>query len=160
MGQESERVEKMQKLLAVTAFSVLALFPQVKRLPPDLGGPRAWRTYAQLNGVGWLALPESSKVAYLDGVRDALGNAYGRARNTPCEKQEGGTYSDLSPVFASPIVIPSIDDFYDEPANLIIPIVDAVEVFLAHLRKVPEAVITERVLEHRRVSNLAPERKQ
>jgi len=118
------------------------------------------RTWGQLNGRAWRTFSEEGKLAYLEGVTSAFGTAYQRALHTPCENQTAlllDAYREVG--FTEGETMASLDHFYEEPANLLIGIVDAVEIAAAKARGVPQEVIDSRVADHRCVANEAPERK-
>lgn len=53
----------------------------------------------------------------------------------------------------------AIDQFYEEPENRLIRVIDALEISAARQRGVPESVIANRILMRRRAADRAPERK-
>ncbi len=118
------------------------------------------RTFGEYNGRGWLDLSEGSRLAYVEGIESAVTAAYERAVHTPCEHQTGLLLEAYRmPGFTGAEEMAAINRFYDEPANLLIRIRDAVEIVAAKARGVPQQEIDKRIAVHRRVANEAPERK-
>jgi hypothetical protein len=148
-------------LLIVLLFALLVPFvilPQAGR-PPAADTRQLRRTYGQLNGRAWNTFSEEAKLAFLEGMESAFGTAYGRSLNTPCEQQNALLLDAYrAPGFTQGEQMIALNRFYAEPENLLIGIVDGKEIVAAKTRGVPQQVIDDRISEHRRVANTAPER--
>jgi len=125
---------------------------------PDPNKP--FRTFGEMNGRAWRGFSLDIKTAYLEGVNAALGEAVVRTLETPCEAQGKGVFDAHRAIgFTRGETIEGIDRFYDQPENLLITIIDALEIVSAKARGVPHDVIEAKISARRRAANEAPERK-
>lgn len=134
---------------------------QVQALSPSIPDASHWRTFGQVNGWFWRVADAGGKSFYLEGVREALYIAHFRALHTSCETDAKNTQEDLLPqsTATNAQIVEAIDSFYEDPANRLIPVVEAMEIVAARRRGVPDTVISDRILLRRRIALEAPEQK-
>jgi hypothetical protein len=148
---------KRAKRLMLMGFSVFAAVMAAQ--PVQDPAQAAW-TFGLANGRAWRVMPQGAKLFYLEGVRAAIVVAGQRTKHTPCE-----AYSDrLTDAYSveglkGGEVAEAIDRFYDQPENLLIAAIDALEIVSARARGVPQNVIDSRISDHRRIAIAAPEHK-
>jgi hypothetical protein len=100
------------------------------------------------------------KTAYLEGVKVAMDAVVAHTADTPCDGQARGIWQDYFPVgFTLGEVQDAVDNFYNEPENSLIPVINALEIVSAKARGVPHDVIETKISQRRRAANDAPERK-
>ncbi len=122
--------------------------PQIGASPANLR-PEL-RTYGLLNGRAWKTLlTVDQKIVYLYGINEAVNvEARDKAHNY------------FPPDITYEQKRQAIDRFYDEPENILIPVVDSVVFVTLQLNGTPQTAIDRQLSDIRRVSAEAPERKQ
>jgi hypothetical protein len=145
---------------------LLALFPCSAQTTSN-------RSLGQWNGRFWNSLPATSKVYWLIGFQEGfgLGHSFGRSsvlnrafpwtadaktldqRFKTQHDGDGDVVRDIDFYFASTLslgeVVAAIDRFYAEPENLILPIVEALEVFTAKVNGATQPAIDAKLAAYR-----------
>jgi hypothetical protein len=143
----------MRKAVVATILTLFAAAALV-------GSPEGMITNGLFNGRFWRAAGDVAKVSYMQGIVAALSRVKFRSLNGPCDAESDRVLKAyMLPQGAVADAEEGVDRFYEEPENLLIPIIDALEIVSAKARGVPQVVIDERILHYRSVARTAPERR-
>ena len=113
-------------------------------------------TGGQINGKGWKTLG-SAKIVYLMGLEDgfAAGLIHGRfakgGQGITSEEFQKEFFKVIPDKFNRNEVISEIDSFYEEAANVLIPVRNAVEWVSEKMKGASSAALQERIIKIRQL---------